>query len=182
MIEILRPNTPGDYTNINRQWPDEGEHWDKVVVADGGDTRVFTMSTPQQKDAYNLTPSAIPVGSTINSVKVYGTFLGGYYQPFLRLGTDETAGTKIEGAADYETHYETLSRPGGGVWSVADLADLQVVIGLHRNSTYCHFDQVYVEVDYTPPPPTIFEQMLPFISGIMLLGLVAIVVKGMFKK
>lgn len=159
-VEILRPNATGDYTNIASQYPDSTEHWDKVdeAVADDDDTYIQSGAVSYEKDAYNLTPSSIPAGSTINSVKVFhrrrSTVLGqsAYSQVFVRLGTDETAGSQHNPAVDtYCDYLEELSRPSGGVWSVADLADLQVAIGLKApfGGYYCRCTQVYAEVDYT---------------------------------
>lgn len=158
--EILRPNEAGDYTDIASQWPEEGEHWDKIdeIDADNGTTQVRTYSVAQQKDAYNLQPSEIAPGSTINSLKVYFKWSTssdtktGYLQPFLRLGENETAGTNVErqGVA-YVFDSEILSRPGGGEWDVTDLADLQVAIGMAEDGAwYCRCTQVYVVVDYEP--------------------------------
>lgn len=153
----LRPNAAGDYTNIARQSPTSGEHWDKVdeEIADEDNTRIYTSSTSQQKDAYNLQNADIPAGSTIDSVRVYFRIKAGYVgkgQPFLRLGTRETAGTEItEPTGIYHTYSQILARPGGGSWSPSDLNSLQAVIGLKSGTTryYFYCTQVYVEVKYT---------------------------------
>lgn len=163
--ETLRPNAAGDYTNITYQTPLTGSHWDKVdeEVADDVDTYVWAMSTAQLKDAYKLQNTAIPSSSVINSVTVYFRCLLNYgirfAQPFLRLGTDETAGTEVTGAGDegYKTRNETLARPGGGTWAVSDLNSLQVCMGLRSRTSgiVTHFTQVYVVVDYTLPTPVV---------------------------
>lgn len=158
--EILRPNAPGDYTALSRNTGNA--NWEMVdeEVADEHTTRVYTNSLAQVKDAYGLGDTSIPDGSTINSVKIYFRFRGVsteatmHCQPFLRLGTNETSGTeKSDSAATWTTHSEVLDRPGGGDWAVADLNDLQAVIGLRtENASYMvQGTQVYVEVDYTPP-------------------------------
>lgn len=160
--EVLRPNAAGDYTNLPSQFPDSDEHWDKVdeEVPDDASTYVRDYQGTQHKDAYNLTDTSIPAGSTINSVTVYfrcrqewaGTT--DYCQPFLRLGTDETSGTEQITTTDWVTYSEALARPGGGSWSVSDLNNLQVVIGLRNGFTasWVECTQVYVEFDYSLPP------------------------------
>jgi hypothetical protein len=155
--EILRPNGVGDYTNL-RLYPGTGEaNWEDVdeVTPDEFATLVASsVSGSQEKDAYALEATAIPAGSIINSVKVYFRILENaetaFYQPFLRLGSSETAGTEINpaGASVWATYNEALARPGGGSWAVSDLNSLQVVIGL-KSVTGDVCTQVYVEVDYT---------------------------------
>ncbi len=156
--EILRPNAPGDYTALSRNTGNA--NWEMVdeEVADEHTTRVYTNSLAQVKDAYGLEATAIPGDATINSVKIYFRFRGAsvdatmYCQPFLRLDTNETSGTEeSDSEASWTTYSEILGRPGGGDWAVADLNDLQAVIGLRTgNEAYlCQGTQVYVEIDYT---------------------------------
>jgi len=162
-IETLRPNATGDYTGIWGQEPSSDAHWDKVDEAEADDatTYIWTDETVQEKDAYNLGSTAIPSGSTINSVKVYFRCMTenptyGKAQPFLRLGSDETAGTLISLTGSWATYNETLARPGGGTWGVDDLNSLQACIGLQCKSgeTWSMCTQVYAEVDYTATTST----------------------------
>ena len=164
---ILRPDNPGDYTSIAWIWQIPaltGAHWDKVdeITADDASTYVYTLSDAQRKDAYRLedTPSQI---ATINSVTVYFRFRrswtssgsSAYCQPFLRLYSNETAGTEQALNSNIWTNYsQTLARPGDGSWSWADINDLQVCIGLRDTGALASAQctQVYVEVDYTPCP------------------------------
>ncbi|MBA7584895.1 hypothetical protein ES708_26861 [subsurface metagenome] len=134
-------------------------------MPDEAATRVYTESSTQQKDAYNLQNTSIPVGATINSVGVYfrvdGGGYPGYGQPFLRLGTNETAGAEQRHQYAWQTYSQILARPGGGSWSRADLNSLQGVIGLRAYSAPkpFHCTQVYVEVDFSPPTaPTVTTQ------------------------
>jgi len=124
------------------------------VDPDDSTTLVRVLIT-LKKDAYSLEASSIEVGATINSVTVYFRFNSNfpgstaYGQPGLRLDTNEITGTEIAGSTTWTTYSEALSRPGGGKWSVSDLADLQLVIGLRASSELSLCTQVYVEVDYT---------------------------------
>ncbi len=161
-VEILRPNAAGDYENIDYATSGVGNHWKDVddVVPDEGSTHIRTNSTTQEKDAYNLQDTSIPVGAKVNSVRVYFRIKTpdrpGQEQPFLRLGGYETAGTAIvPWTPDYKTFSEILARPGGGFWSRADLNSLQVVIGMKSFEdpiTWIYCTQVYVEIDYIPLP------------------------------
>ncbi len=158
--EILRPNAAGSYTNIQSQWPTASEHWDKVdeVVADDAITFVFTDSYETEvRDFYNLQSGTLPLTSTVNSVTVYFRFgqwssgLRAWGTPYLLLNGNETTGTRQD-SINYEwrTFSEILARPGGGSWTVSDLANLQVGVGLQSIEGYsAGLTQVYVEVDYT---------------------------------
>lgn len=156
-LETLRPSADGDYTNLGNQlgYPPNYVHVDEQVPDDGA-TWVFIESLTQVKDAYQLADTAIPEGALISSVTAYFRVQGNnqkYYQPFLRLGGVETAGTEVlpSGTNNYTTFSEALSRPGGGSWQVSDLNNLQVCIGLRSKLAghYCRCTQVYVEIGYT---------------------------------
>lgn len=156
--EILRPNAAGDYENLPTVVGDGvGTHYTVVneAVPDEDTGFVQNSTEGELKDAYNIDDTAIPAGSTINSVTVYFRVKTGYAsqgaRPSLRLGTNETAGTQIEPTTSWVTHNEALARPGGGSWAVADLNSLQVVIGLYVDTTgkWVRCTQIYVEIDYT---------------------------------
>ncbi len=160
MTEILRPNGPGDYTNLYEQYPADGAHWDKVdEVSADSTTYVVCLGQTQTKDAYNLQDTSIS-GVPINSIRVYFSFRCGltgrtdWAQPFLRLGGNETAGTeRAKTDNSYTTFSEVLARPGGGDWVVGDLNSLQVALGLRVGTNgNARFTQIYVEVSYTLPP------------------------------
>ena len=159
----LRPNGTGDYTGISSQSPPSGAHWDKVDDASPDTTTyVYTTNNSQQKDAYQLENTAQT--GTINSVTVYFRFRrsrtqsgsAAYCQPFLRLGTNETAGTEEAlNSTTWTTYSQTLARPGGGNWTWTDINNLQVCIGLRDTGTgnrAARCTQTYIVVDYTPTP------------------------------
>ncbi len=158
--EILRPNAAGAYCNMPLETgaacPNHYQNVDEAV-ADEATTVVINNTTSQLKDAYNLEPSIIPGGSTINSVKVYFRFRSsdfgdGYGQPGLRLSGSETMGSEqTHTGTSYVTYNEALARPGGGNWAVADLADLEVIIGLKAGTglNYGNCTQIYVQIDYS---------------------------------
>ena len=153
----LVPDGPGDYTNIASQLPASTAHWDKVDDSPGSPdddtTYVYTASATQEKDAYNLAYNPLLNNSTINSVTVYFRHkptTSAYVQPFLRLGSAETAGTeRYNTSGTWAIYSEVLGRPGGGSWTPSDIAALQVVVGLRTSTSRC--TQIYVEVNYTGP-------------------------------
>ncbi|GAI60973.1 unnamed protein product [marine sediment metagenome] len=140
--EILRPNAAGDYTNIAYQFPVESEHWDKVdeESPDDDTTYVYTPSAVQQKDAYGLQATAIPDGSTINSVMAY-LRIRGLAQPFLRLAGVETEGAKV---GNESPNY------GGTIYAIA-IDDTHIYVGGYATQTvrkYLKSDLSYI--DETP--------------------------------
>ncbi len=159
---ILRPNGPGDYTNVPAQLPDSGEHWDKVNEETPDDyfTCVFTSFSVglQGKDAYALQDTTT-IG-IIDSVAVYFRIAKEFVEiydvyatPYLRLDSTESAGTQVEhNTVMYYTYNQTLPRPGGGNWTWQDINELQVAIDLQGYKVMgCILTQIYVKVHYTAP-------------------------------
>jgi len=158
---ILRPNGAGDYKHLGGfgGFGVNLDNWACVDEASADDiaSYVYTDNEYLTKDAYSLTDSSGETG-TISSVTVYfrisdtsrrGT---AYCQPFLRLGTSETAGTvQSHAGLVWNTYSQTLARPGGGSWSWTDIDNLQVCIGLAGSGYRCgaQCTQVYVIVTYT---------------------------------
>lgn len=167
----LIPNANGDYEHI----PIDGgggapDHFTAVDDAPGGNdgntTRLQSFNAAIHRDAYNLAPASavIPANSVINSVKVFYAFCnydgtGGhvaYARPSLRLDHLEVVGSESSSGVytpiTYATFNQIIARPGGGAWSIKDIDDLQVVLGVRTDSegvSYCFFTQVYIQVDYT---------------------------------
>jgi hypothetical protein len=150
------PNATGNYTTLNPVG--EADNWncvdDPILTPDDGSTFVGEDGTTQDKDAYNLTtPTFIGDNQTITSVTVYfrhqrNTGTTGTIQPFLRLSSNETAGTVVTSNATWVTSSQILSRPGGGIWITSDFTDLQVCIGLQDATGVEWCTQVYVHIEY----------------------------------
>jgi len=153
-----RPSGAGDLTNIDAQFPPATFHWDKVdeVVNDDDTTFVYTSGTlTLAEDTYTCT-GTIPSGVTIDHITVTSvvrrTVGGGSAYNVLRLGGVDTV-SAIHGLADaYATFTDTLARPGGGTWTTADLATLQVGIKLidAGAGTTARCTQLYYTVYYLP--------------------------------
>lgn len=156
----LVPNAPGDYTSVS-QVVGASTHWEAVDDPpgnhDGETTHIYTTSTSQKKDAFNIEDGSL-TNTVINSVTVYyvvarqTTGTGFYAQPFLRLGSSETAGTEVyQTSSAYTIRNEVLERPGGGIWSPSDIPNLQVAIGLRSADTaWASCTQIYIKINYTP--------------------------------
>jgi len=115
------------------------------------------VGSPPEQQRYSLAASAIPAGSTINTVSVSTRAKssgaeGGLIQG-LELGgnTTESAPIVTGGGSVWATTATALARPGGGAWTLADLASLEVYIKAITGSTYTYVTTIFVEISYTPP-------------------------------
>lgn len=157
--EFALPNGVGDFTNIASCFPGGGEaHWedvdDPVGASDNDTSYVFTDNVVGQSDAYALQNA--PPGSVANVTvhyRVKGDNVALQARPSLRLGGVTQLGTAVFTPLVWTDFSENITRPGGGVWQAADLADLQVVLYLAGGgfplNAYC--TQIYVEVTYDQP-------------------------------
>ena len=144
-------------------------HWQEVddVVPDDSATRVWTSSSSEQKDAYELEdPSALGV---INQVRVKMRYQGRITSGLRLYGVESMfpgVGSVFSAWEDRSTAWQPI-RPGGGGWTWNDIRNLQVVTGLSAYTssgeiTSCQgtttssprvtqgqLTQIYVEVDYS---------------------------------
>lgn len=133
---------------------------DKVVAVnqpDDNDTSYLRVTgTPPKRQSFLLEASAIPVGSTINSVTVYARCESWDYPDspmflFLRLGsTDNDAADIAPGYMTWANYNNTIGRPGGGSWTLSDLATLEVGVGFGAGDAPggCS-TTLYAVIDYT---------------------------------
>lgn len=148
LTETFVPNAPGDYTNITLETPFGFAHWDVVDDPPGAPTDGdFVQDPGANADAYNLVDHTTETGA-IESVTVFFRLLGdGNSTPGLRLAAAETLGTPVANTGAWTTHSEVLARPGGGVFSWADIDNLQAIISLApATNAYC--SQIYIRVLY----------------------------------
>jgi hypothetical protein len=156
----LLPNASGKYTNIAVANPAVAHYLnvdDPVATPDDDATTVYDSNLSKHYDVYNLEDATtIPDTAEITGVTVFFRVKGiaGSFQPRIRLGTNETTGTAVSGAVGWVTHNETLSKPGGGDWTISDINDLQVGIGIGSSSGNVYCTQVYVAVTYLIYEPT----------------------------
>lgn len=118
-----------------------------------------------QIDTYALPSTAIPPGSTINSVKVSGWFavtqVGGWYRIVLRThGVNYTSPQQNPIVTTWQFHEHTwVNNPNtGNPWTIAELNALEIGPELQSKRsgpwtwpTYC--TQIYATIDYDPPQP-----------------------------
>ena len=158
--EILRPNAPGDVTNIESQYPSSGAHWDKVDESTADTTTyVYSAVGSFRSDLYNL-PNHTGSG-TINFVKFYyrgrcknvdtsGCTVCGY----LKTNNDASSTGSCIQIATWTTNsrqYDT-NPVTGLAWTWAEIDALQIggYIGGADDAHAAQLTQVYVEINYTP--------------------------------
>ena len=96
----LHPNAVGNYENWSTQFPDSGNHYDKVdeVTHDSDTTYIEHWCA-------STTPGITP---------------------FLRLGGVDLMGSNESLSNQYAEYSQIISRPGGGDWTESDLDSLEV--------------------------------------------------------
>ncbi|KKM65392.1 hypothetical protein LCGC14_1491730 [marine sediment metagenome] len=166
--EILRPNAPGDESNI----PEEvgaasPNHYQNVDEAspDEGATEISAGPEGWFRDLYQLENST---GSgLISSVSVWFRCRrdgGGYAKPCLKSGGVISEGSTRSLMASWASYaYQWIEPPEGGSWTWAKIDALQagvVLIGFDA-SEYAHCTQLYVTIDYTPIAPPVVLSLRP---------------------
>lgn len=157
-VVTLRPAGAGS----NTAWPSltGTTHWQ--ANADSSDTTYSRNNTiTAQENDYTLTSSGLTT-ETITSIDVRfrarsETTATGQIQPGLRLGGVNSLGTNQLLIPTTATDYTQagITRPGGGSWTVADLATLQAVeIGSATVNAVRSFE-MFVDVNYTPAAPSV---------------------------
>ena len=158
--EVLVPNAGGDRTNMPDQFPDSGEHWDKVITEDGDSSYIATDRKGWNKDLYNL-PDHEGEG-TIISVRVYMVSRAASNPTQASANVlIKTNGTIYEGEKETLTtgytsySHQWINNPKTGLaWTWQEIDELQAGVEMRRAlknvSTLCTF--VYVMIDFELPP------------------------------
>ena len=136
-----------------------------------GSGKVAAVNSPDNDDAsyirsptvlnkyeqYALAANTIPSGSTINAVQVIsrvkGEAGGAKFYSYVSLsGVTNQSGSHLP--TSYTTYSDTLSRPGGGTWSKADIDILEIGVREGTTTQKSRCTSLRVVVDYTPPANT----------------------------
>jgi hypothetical protein len=148
-------------------WPTSNKPANVALPDDDTGSGIGSYIAVGGRQSFSLGSGAIPPGDVINSVTVHGRMVHDPVNPastfrfFLRLGGVESYGPTLN-TPDGPTWYDieqTIARPGGGAWSLADLASLE--IGVHSVSgdwSWC--TTMYAIIDYSPPAPAASGAML----------------------
>jgi hypothetical protein len=165
--EILLPNAPGDETEIQSQYPDTGEHWDKVddMPPDDGQTYLSSDRFNQYRtDLFNLAdhkPFEEGVVKEIKSVTIFFRFAGstnegdheGYAKAVIKTHGNVYEGKEeVQNGGTYVTKsYEWKGNPATAKrWTWEEVDALQAGISLKGDKVHwlASVTQVYVAVNY----------------------------------
>jgi len=156
-VETLRPNAPGDLTELI-PFPGTGEaNWEDVdeETPDEDSTYVWVDMWTYAADLYNL-PAHSQGSGTINKMTVYARCNCDYGETYeeiiIKSNTKVTYGDWHDLVTDWETYSQewALNPADSQDWEWADIDALQIGISMEPEADYGYCTQVYVEVDYTP--------------------------------
>jgi hypothetical protein len=129
-------------------------------------TSYIYVAASTKYEQYSLAASMIPGGSTINSVSVFSRCMRGgatnsLWRVGLVLGANFSESDSHTAPSAWVEYTDVLARPGGGAWSTADLASLEVYVRSGATANQLDCTSLWLIVDYTPPaPPTDTGRML----------------------
>lgn len=135
----------------------------KVMAVNSPDndwTTCIESHTNGHSEQYSLAAHSIPAGSTINSISVYTRCRaeGGAQQvnliERLHLGGNSSSSPTNIYTASWTSFTDSISRPGGGSWTLSDIASLEVSIYRVSGSGPAYCTSLWIIVDYTLPKPS----------------------------
>ena len=161
---ILRPIGVGDEADVKYQYPDTGEHWDKVdeATSDNDSTYVYTPSTGWEEDLYNTANhSTQTAGGDIQYVEVFmlsrATLSAEQVSAYVHIKTN---GFEYDSTAEnLTTSYALYSNPwidnpqSGSSWTWNEIDDMQIGVGMREAgvSIESRCTQVYANVNFDAP-------------------------------
>lgn len=156
MIETLRPNAAGDAA----QHSVTGTNNHSAVADDSDATYLRNNTGTDKEDDLNLGASSLTT-ETIDSIDVRfraraETSAGGSITVGLRLSSTNSLASAETSIPTSATNYTKsgITRPGGGSWTVADLADLQVAVVTNDGTAAAlRIFELYVDVNYSAAAP-----------------------------
>jgi hypothetical protein len=170
--ETLRPNGSGDSTQLTPVGDSPNYKCVDDITSDGDSTYVQspTSDTEPHLDLYNIEDTAIPAGSTINSVTVYALCRSVFAtrRAGFRIALKKSGGTVQYGASQSpSTTYVLYNQAFTGV-GLSDLNALQIGIEITSGGDDLIYSgrctQVYVVIDYTPPAVAVRK---PIMDGLV---------------
>ncbi len=164
---ILRPVGVGDEADVKYQYPDTGEHWDKVgeSTSDNYSTYVYSPSAGWEEDLYDTANhSTQTAGGDIQYVEVFmlsrATLSAEQVSAYVHIKTN---GLEYDGTAEnLTTNYALYSNlwidnpQSGSSWTWNEIDDMQTGIGMREGgvSIESRCTQVYTNVNFVAPELT----------------------------
>jgi hypothetical protein len=160
--ETLIPVAAGDDTEFSAQFPNSGEHWDKVDEQPTDDPGTYISTEGYgswERDLYNLSDYTGPSGlETISAVTVYFRFAAGGNYNVQAMASLKTNGELYDGPTEslsdttFTTYsWESTVNPSTGkAWTWDEINALQAGVTARgsNKSKPVLCTQVYVQVNY----------------------------------
>jgi len=161
-----------DCARVRVVWQNPTTHYDKVDEdpSDEDATRIYTHSTATTVyiDTFNKPASGIPLGATIDSIRVYRRHKsiateGGYHgksRSYIKKGADESGGAYQSGQNSYLNVYDewTINPWTGLPWTIAEVDALEIGVQAYTGYdptfgtyTVLMVTQVWILIVYTLP-------------------------------
>jgi hypothetical protein len=163
----LRPTGTGDETEIKYQYPDSGEHWDKVddTSPDDDSTYINTPSLGWEEDLYiTANHSTQTAGGDIQYVEVFMVSRASanvtQESAYVHIKTNglEDNGASENLSANYTSYSNQwdINPQSGSLWTWNEIDDLQTGVGMREGGvgidSLC--TQVYANVNFDAPELT----------------------------
>ncbi len=153
LSQTLYPNGAGVFTGIPTL-VGAATHWESQLTNDGDTSYVEQGPVAATNvDLYEVENGTIPSYAIIDSVVVHtvtvrsGSPVAQY--PVIYLAGANVTGVGNASYAAYTDYGESLSRPGGGSWTYADIPNIQIGVQLASTGVLTvRSTQVYVVVNY----------------------------------
>lgn len=148
--ETLRPNAAGSETAIPSQYPDSGDHYDKVDEVSADDDTTFVYNDPaSRRDLYALPAhggSGDIIKVTVYARVKYSGAVGGYCKTSIRTHSTNYEGSPQAPSSWTTVHTDYATNPNtGNPWTWTEVDALEAGVLLFGVS-FC--TQVYVTVTY----------------------------------
>ncbi|GAJ14202.1 unnamed protein product, partial [marine sediment metagenome] len=171
-VVTIRPNANGNANEFETQWPDTGQHWDKVDEEEQDQNSTYLLTDKDDLvELFNLGACGLS-DVTINFVKVY-TYSTDYndnnnrFRIMVRSSATEAFGDQIDRTSWRLNSATWATDPAtGSAWTIAAVDGLQAGMKTYSMNGGRRLTQVYVEVDYTSVvAPTVTTQAADLIEA-----------------
>jgi hypothetical protein len=135
---------------------------DKVVAVnspDDDDTTHVRATAQNQVQGFTLAAHSIPANAVISAISLVmrvrrDSTTDGSIAGRFTLGGTTVTGSTVTTTSAYVDVTQTLARPGGGNWTVADLASLSAEIIDNHGARRSRITTMYVSVGWNAPQAT----------------------------
>lgn len=137
-----------------------GTHWQAMNSIDDATSYVHDtrFDLVYRQDTYAMSSISPPAGSVITDVSVISrternTYASSWATAGIQLGGNTNWGAEHPLSNAWTTYTDSVARPGGGSWALADLNSLYATFKLKSNSGGCDAQGTYIAIQATYSSP-----------------------------